>query len=365
MITTINRSLTSLLARTITTFAVLGAAVLAAKTEVGRGLLLFAFLCFSGASLAKHVLIRKWPPRRRIIKSVVRSARRLRKTFAPSWEVEFLHSIVLLLGFLLLAFSLSQPQSMRTLAPAFFGLVCVFALTGSIDAVRIAIAISKFAWARWTGKAFYAGVAAFSVWAGDVTAQKLVAQATGLDPERFLATERLIHWVATPLIGLGLIVGILSLLSMVTYVIIGVGSMLKQVFRTVYSAVPRLTPPSEKASIAYRLTHGKNRMKGSRSGVFQCADTLIMMRPLAVSLSGFAILWCLAKLGELPMKNVGPAIRAVVVYVDFNPGQKCGSKIITEPMAHMEKGKMAVAIKVKDDWDLQPDVCEVEKRQPQ
>ncbi len=56
-------------------------------------------------------------------------------------------------------------------------------------------------------------------------------------------------------------------------------------------------------------------------------------------------------------------MRNLVVAIEFNEGQKCGSRVFTEPLDHLEEGKAAVAVKNGADWRLEPD--EAEKRSPQ
>jgi hypothetical protein len=299
------------------------------------------------------------------MRSIVGRARRLRKTFAVGWDVELLHLTVLMFILVLLIISqIQRPPTLLTSVPLVWCLAAPFVLAGVVDFARVAIAMTKFTWARWTGKVFYAGVAAFSIWAGDVVAKKLVAQATGFAPEHFVATERLIHWLVTPLIGLGVIVGALSMLSLMTYAIIMLGSMLAPQMRRLISVIFPLKPPREKASIAYRLRYGKNRMKGTSTRFLLWEDTVLIMRPLAVLAAGFAILWCLAQLQDLPMAKIGPMVRELVVQIEFNEGQKCGTTVVTEPINHLENGAIAVAIKVEGDWKIESDICEVVKRPP-
>ncbi len=364
MISTINRTFPTPLSRVAAVWVALVVAAFAITTVTARSLVPLVFICAAIYSLAKHFASRKRPARRRALKSVVTFVRRLRQSFAVRWEVEFTHLTVLMIGFVLLIFQACWPRALPTLIPVVWAVGIMFVLAGALDAARIAIAMAKFAWARWTGKAFYAAVVAFSVWAGDVLSKKLVAQATGLDPEHLVATERLIHWLATPLIGLAVTVSVLSIVSLVAYAIIMLGSILAQQLRTVASALPRLTRRSEKASVAYRLMHGKNMKKGTSARIFQWESAVRTMRPAAVSLAGAAVLWCLGQLEDLPMAKVGPVIRALVVQIEFNPGQKCGSTIVTEPSDHLEEGKIVVAVREAKDWRFEPDVCEVEKRKP-
>jgi hypothetical protein len=364
LVAKINDTFPTPLSRLAAVWVALAVAAFAITTEAVRALLPAVLTCAAIYSLAKHFASRKPPARRRTLKSVVTFVRRLRQTFAIGWEVEMMHLTVLMIGFVLLIFQACWPRAIPALIPAIWAVGVTFVLAGAVDAARIAIAIAKFAWARWTGKALYAAVAAFSVWAGDVLSKKVVAQATGLDPEHFVATERLIHWLATPAIGLAVIVAVLSTVSLAAYAIIMVGSMLAQHFRMIAFAMPRFTSIPRKASVAYRLMHGKNRLRGTSAHIFQWESAVRMMRPAAVSLAGAGVLWCLGQLEDLPMATVGPVIRGLVVQIEFNPGQKCGSTVVAEPSDHLEEGKMAVAVRLPHDWTFEPDVCEVEKRKP-
>lgn len=365
MIFTMNRAFSAPRFRMIFVLAALAVAALALKEKIVQSLLPLAFFFVCLVSLTKYIVSRKRPQRRSLIRSIVGGARRLRKTFAVGGDVELLHLTVLLFSFvLLIIFQVQRPSTLPTPAPWFLCIAVPFVLAGTIDAARVVIAMTKFTWTRLTVKALYAGVAAFSIWAGDVVAKKLVAQATGFAPEHFVATERLIHWVVTPLIGLGVIVGALSMLSLMTYAIIMFGSLLTQQMRRLVSLIFPLTQPREKASVAYRLRYGKNHMKGTSTHFHLWEDAVGMMRPLAVFAAGATILWSLEQLQDMPMTKLGPIVRELVVQIEFNKGQKCGATEVTDPINHLENGAIAVAIKVEGDWKLESDICEVVKRLP-
>lgn len=365
VIATMNRTLPTPRSRMIAVLVALAVATLAIDEKIVQSILVPVFLAVCLISLIKYIVSRKRPQKRHVIRSIVGGARRLRKTFAVGRDVELLHLTVLLLCFVLLIISQFQRSPVLPISAPWVWCTCsLFVLAGAVDAARVVIAMTKFTWTRLTVKAFYAGAAAFSVWAGDVVAKKLVAQATGFAPEHFVATERLIHWVATPLIGLSVIVGALSMLSLATYAIIMFGSMLTQQMQRLVSLVFPLTQPRKKASIAYRLRYGKNQMKGTSTRLLLWEDAVVMMRPLAVFAAGATILWGVGQLQDMPMTKLGPIVRELVVQIEFNEGQKCGTTLVTEPINHLENGAIAVAIKVEGDWKLESDICEAVKREP-
>jgi len=315
-------------------------------------------------SLIQQLAACRWPRRRPAIKRVARLARRARSALALAWDVEILHVSVLLLFFVLLLLFVCRPESMRGAPWWLFPPGLVFVLAGAIDAIRITVAMAKFAWARWTGKMYLAGLAAFSVWAGEVFAQKTIARATGLDPKHFETTERLIHLIATPVIAAAVSIGVLLVLGFLAYFVVMTFSMAQQPLQILRLGFGQLIPGRAKSSVAYRMIHGKNRMRGALDRKRFFDDAIPWMRPVSICAFCCVVLAVLGQLQSLPASTVDPIVRTLVVGIEFNEGQKCGAKVVAEPLDHLEEGKAAVAIKNGADWRLEPDVCEAEKRSP-
>ncbi len=335
------------------------------QPEFGKRAIAVLAACAAIVTLVRRLKQIRWPKRKPIIVKVVSFARNARTSFSTGWEVEMLHLCVLLLFFVLLIFYLFWPKSMQGMSWTMQAVGILFVAAGAIDAARVTMMMARFAWARWTGKMYYAGVAAFSIWAGDIFAQKAIAQATGLDPKHFEATARLIHWVATPLIAAAVSVSVLLLLSFIVYFLIMTVSMAQQPVQILRMSFGHLIPRKPKSSIAYRLVHGKNRMRGESTHVHFFDDAVRWMRPVSICLFCSVVLAGIGRLQSLPSSTVDPVVRALVVSIEFNANQKCGSKVVAEPLDHLEEGKAAIATRQGSEWRLDPAVCEVEKASPE
>ena len=352
---------------------VVGGLVLAmalTKTTIGPKLIPLCLTLWALVSLARHVVVRvsdEWrktvwrSDRDQVIKNAVIALRKCRKTLGLTREVELLYLGSVGLMWVVFGLVLCLPwrrldsSSLTTVQLAILG------VAGFIDAIQILRRLHGVAWARWSGKVMYAGVAAFSIWCGNIFAKKAVAQATLLDPKQFADTERLLQWLAAPWFGLSVIVGVICVLSLAAYLaafcVLAVGKF----WTTVVGFFRRTAPTARADSFTYRLVFGKRQKLGA--ALRWDWDPLVrLMRPFAIGFAGVCLLLSIQPLVDMPPETLNPAIRKLVVAIEFNEGQRCGKSTVSEPSVHLEEGKIAVAIKTNGDWTLEPDTCEVEKR---
>ena len=319
-------------------------------------LLLIAVLMFFLFSLINYFRYREWIDRRSFLRFAVASARRFRQIFSVSKDVEFLNAVVLMVAFVWLIFLALQefPEPVQWE----WGLkvmVAFLIFSGFIDAVRITKEISRLAWARLTGKVFYTCVAAFSIWVGGVVSARLIAQATGVNPEVFIATGRLIQGVISILVGLGVVVSLLSLVSMLIHIFIMGWALLAQPYVIVMSI---FKPREEKSSVFYRLVHGKKKLQGVPERWVKWESMIGCVRPVGVLTAGMCVLLLLGNLQNTLDKKFGPIIQEMVVQVEFYAGQRCADWLINQPSKLVGAEEIIIASKVGDDWQFESFMCE-------
>ena len=322
-------------------------------------LLLIAVLMWFLLSLVNYVRHREFLDRQSFLRFTVATARRFRQIFSVRKDVEFLNSIVLMIFLVWLIF-LALPEFSEPVKWE-WGLqvmVAFLIFSGFIDAVRITREMSRLAWARLTGKVFYTGVAAFSIWVGGVVSARLIAKATGVNPEVFIATGRLIQGVISILVGLGVVVSLLSLVSMLIHIFIMGWALLAQPYVVVMSI---FKPREEKLSVFYRLVHGKKKSQGVPERWAKWKGMIGFMRPVGVLVAGMYVLWQLGNLQNILDKKFGPIIQEMVVQVEFYADQRCADWLINQPSKLVGAEEIIIASKVGNDWQFESFMCEKEK----
>lgn len=353
----INRTFSTVYSRVIVVF-VLCVFMLMALFFIPR-LCLIVVLMFLLFSLINYVRHREWLDRRSFLRFTVGSARRFRQVFSVSKDVEFLNAVVLMIAFVwFISLALQEFSEPVKWGGVLKLMVAFLIFSGFIDAVRITREMRRLAWARLTGKVFYTGVAALSIWVGGVISARLIAQATGVNPEVFIATGRLIQGVISILVGLGVVVSLLSLVSMLIHIFIMGWALLIQPYVV---AISVFKPREEKSSVFYRLVHGKKRLQGVPQHWAKWESMIGCMRPVVVLTAGMCVLLLLGNLQNTLDKRFGHIIQEMVVQFEFYEGLKCADRLINQPSKIVGAEEIIIASKVGNGWQFEFSMCEKEK----
>lgn len=304
---------------------------------VGAVLLFGMFVVF-----AKELLLRMWELGRRIrrplMRRLIRIIRALRRFFAISPEVEFLHLSTILLVLISLGYMLvtKSPAGFDALGNISLGLVCLAAI---VDTGRQMIQLTRITWTRTIGKVVLAGIGAALFYVGIAISKHLAHTTTGADPAHFPEFSGLFATLAMPLLYsmLGcLALGLWAIAQLViTFIVLVLGSALAGVTSNA---------PAWKLFL-YRLQQGKRPPQNYRAPKRNFKWAIVWMRPTGLLLSVGLILGAWTYL----LEEHGESLEAIaikgLVMLEYKQGGKCLGIPTQAEVAYLDEGMVSMAQK--------------------